>query len=95
MVSRDGGKVVLWPSYFDSRLTRAQGRRVPSEQSVKGPDVAWIASAAKKAGFTAEIEESVKHPRRPFEESGRVLILKSSSKEAIIKAVAAGMAKND
>jgi signal recognition particle subunit SRP19 len=95
MVSRDGGKVVLWPCYFNSRLTRAQGRRVPTEHSVQGPDVAWIASAAKKAGYEVEVEESVKHPSRPFEVSGRVLIPKSSSKEAIIKAVAAGMAKND
>lgn len=95
MVSRDGGKVVLWPSYFDNRLTRSEGRRVPVALAVKGPDAAWIASAAKKAGFAAEIEESVTHPRRPFEKVGRVLIPKSSSKEAVIKAIAERMATND
>lgn len=95
MVSRDGGKVVLWPRYFDNRLTRSEGRRVPAELAVKGPDAAWIASAAKKAGFQPEIEETVTHPARPFEATGRVLLPKTSSKEAAIRAIAQVMATND
>lgn len=95
MVSRDGGKVVLWPCYFDNTRTRSEGRRVPTALAVKGPDVAWIASAAKKAGYVPEIEESVKHPRIPFEKTGRVLLPKTSSKEQVIRAVAEKMATND
>lgn len=91
MVSKGSGKVVLWPRYFNARLSRGDGRRVPAKLAVREPDAKWIASAAKKAGFAAEVEEDVKDPRVPYKSVGRVLVAKKGSKESVIQAVAQAM----
>lgn len=84
--------VVLWPRYFDRRLSRAQGRRVPSDLAVREPDAKWIESAAKKAGFDATLEESATDPRVPYRTGGRVVLSGKGDKEATIRKVAAQMA---
>jgi signal recognition particle subunit SRP19 len=94
MVSKGSDQVVLWPRYFDARLSRAEGRRVAKDQAVKDPDVAWIAAAAKKAGFTPIVEEEMRHPSIPYKVMGRVLVSKADGKEAVLRAVAEKMAHN-
>lgn len=92
MVSRGSDQVVLWPQYFDAGLSRAQGRRVPAKLAVKKPDAKWVEAAAKKAGLKPELEEDAKHPSLHYKKSGRVLVAKKDSKEAVIRTVAAGLA---
>jgi signal recognition particle subunit SRP19 len=91
MVSKGADHVVLWPQYFDVRLSRAEGRRVAKPLAVKDPDVQWLAVAAKKAGFTPIVEESAHHPSIPYKTVGRVLVKKADGKEATIRAVAEKM----
>lgn len=91
MVKRGDERFVLWPRYFNAKLSRAQGRRVRSDQAVKDPDAAWIASAAKKAGFEPDVEEDATDPRVPYRKVGRVLVPKKGSKEQAIQAVAKQM----
>ena len=62
MVSKGSDSVVLWPHYFDRRLSRAEGRRVKSELAVKEPDAKWVEAAARKAGLDATLEEKAHHP---------------------------------
>ena len=92
MVKSGDKAVVLWPRYFNAKLSRAQGRRVPRSVAVKDPDAKWIEAAAKKAGFRATLEEDATDPRLPFKPVGRVLVEKDGSKEAVIQAVAKQMA---
>ncbi len=91
MVKRGDDVVVLWPRYFDQRRSRAEGRRVPKDMAVRDPDAAWIESAAKKAGFSAELDDKARDPFRPWKTSGRVVVQKSQGKEATIRAVAQQM----
>ena len=91
MVSKGQGRFVLWPHYFDRSLSRAQGRRVPESLAVKGPDSAWIESAARKLGLEPEREEKARHPSVPYEASGRVLVARKGSKESVLDAVGAKM----
>lgn len=93
MVSKGDDVVVLWPRYFDQRLSRAEGRRVPQKLAVKKPDAAWVASAAKKAGYAPTVEEEARHPAVPYKAMGRVLIEAKGDKEAAIQKVAAQMAQ--
>lgn len=93
MVSRGGGRLVLWPRYFDSSLTRAQGRRVARDLAVREPDAKWLASAAKKAGLQPEVEEDAAHPSVPYRVVGRVLVTSEDGKEAVLRRVAEQMAK--
>lgn len=92
MVSKGDDTVVLWPRYFDARLSRAAGRRVPKDLAVKRPDAAWVNSAAKKAGFKPELEAKVRHPAMPWKTMGRVLVTAEGTKEQVIRKVAEAMA---
>jgi signal recognition particle subunit SEC65 len=91
MVSKGSERFVLWPHYFDARLSHAGGRRVAAAVAVPGPDVRWVEVAAKRAGLSCEVEEDARHPRVPYERSGRVLVAKKGPKQAMLKAVAAEM----
>lgn len=94
MVSKGSKHIVLWPRYFDARSSRQAGRRVPAALGVKDPDAAWIASAARKAGFEATVEEGARHPSIPYKVTGRVLVGKTAAKEAVIRSVAEQMARS-
>ena len=91
MVSKGLDKFVLWPHYFDARLSRAAGRRVKTELAVKAPDAKWVEVAAKRAGFEPELDEAARNPATPLERSGRVLVARKGSKESVVEAVAAKM----
>ena len=47
---RDASKMNIWTGYFDSRLSRSGGRRVPKEASVPKPTLETVAWAAKAVG---------------------------------------------
>ena len=91
MVSKGAERFVLYPRYFDARLSRAEGRRVPESMAVKSPDAQWIENAARKLGLEPEVEEKKAHSSVPFEKVGRVLVAKKGSKETVIKLVAERM----
>lgn len=91
MVSRSEGFFVLYPAYFDARVTRAGGRRVPSAKAVSRPTSKAVFEAAKAAGLAPVFEDEHHHPSAWFERSGRVLIPQSSAKtkgDAIAKVAA-------
>lgn len=91
MVSKGADAVVLWPRYFDRRLSRAEGRRVSAALAVKEPDAKWVEAAARKAGLDATLEEGTNHPGLPYDRPGRVLVKKSGPKESLIAQVAKTM----
>jgi signal recognition particle subunit SRP19 len=91
MVSKGADRFALWPRYFDRSLSRSQGRRVPQQLAVKGPDSAWIEAVARKLGLDPEREEKKRDPSAPTEVAGRVLVKKTGSKEATLDLVAQKM----
>ena len=38
-MTADKSKMTLWTRYFDSKLSRSEGRRVPKEASIPGPSL--------------------------------------------------------
>lgn len=91
MVSKGADSFVLWPHYFDRRLSRAEGRRVSVALAVKEPDAKWVEAAARKVGLDVTVEEKAKHPSLPYERPGRILVKKDGPKEAILGRVAKQM----
>jgi signal recognition particle subunit SRP19 len=87
VVSRDSGRIVVWPHYFDKALTRAQGRRVAADLAVEEPHAGAIANAARTLGLKVELDEAARPPlgsRR-----GRVLVQRTpEKKEALLKQIA-------
>ncbi len=79
-------KIVLWPSYFDIRLKRREGRRVPKSLAVNAPTVEELAIAAKNLGLSPEVEHSKSYPSTPWVK-GRVFVSKTCSKQETIRKV--------
>ena len=82
-----GKRVVLYPAYFDSRLSRGMGRRVPKELAVKDPRPEEIVAAARSLGLDAYIEPG-RYPRVWWIWSERVVVEKKNySKTKLIKLI--------
>ena len=86
----------VWTGYFDSRLTRSAGRRVPSEASVPNPTLDSIAWAARAAGITRMRRKAeTSHPSRPHAQEGRLELsvkdalssTKAESKEGVLQTI--------
>jgi signal recognition particle subunit SRP19 len=80
---------ILWLDYFNSSLSREQGRRIPLDRSVKDPKLDELIEATKRLGFKPE-SEIVRHPKRMWTTSGYVSVEKNpqSKKSTLILEVA-------
>ena len=85
---RDDDKYIIYPIYFDSLVSRKEGRRIPKKLSIEKPDIIMIARAAKNLGFNPINEENCAHPQRNWKTEGRVLIDKKQSKQSMIIQIA-------
>ena len=88
MVSREEGKLVLWPMYFDSSLTRANGRRIPKKNAIEKPLAENIAKAAKSLGLNPVLEKQSVHPSTPWKQDGRVLVDNKGPKSKLLIQIA-------
>ena len=80
-MTADKSKMTLWTRYFDSKLSRSEGRRVPKEASIPNPSLDSVVWAARDLGLSKmkrDLEAS--HPSRPHLKEGRLIL---STKEAI------------
>ena len=55
--------ITLWPEYFDSGRTRAEGRRLPKGLCVKDPDLDIIAKGATILDLEYEVLENMSYPK--------------------------------
>lgn len=86
MVSRDDGKVVLWPVYFDAATPRPW-RRVAKNVAVPAPTADEVARAAQALRLKAIVERDIPHPLGR-ERTGRVLLDARGSKTVLVRQVA-------
>ena len=56
-------KIVIWPTYFDSAVSRKDGRRVTKRYALKSPASGEIAEAARTLGLDPIVEPD-KHIQR-------------------------------
>ena len=92
----------LWTGYFDSRLSRADGRRVPKKASIPKPTLESVVWAARSAGIRKMRQEpEASHPSRPYAKEGRLVmpprhvleVTGESSKEGVMKAIGTALRK--
>ena len=80
-------RLSVWPGYFDTRVSRRNGRRVPKDSSVIKPDLEGLFMAARKVGLKKiKREENTSHPRRPHDKEGRLWVSRSSGAKQSIGA---------
>ena len=87
-------EMTLWTGYFDSKLSRSEGRRVPRSSSIPKPTLEAVAWAARSAGVRKMRQEpEASHPSRPHASEGRLVMPPShalevtgaSSKEGVMQ----------
>ena len=88
--------IVLWPEYFDSTLTRAQGRRLPKELCVKAPSLDMIAKGAIVLDLDYAIHEEKKYPSDWQAARGCVKVERGKMKKTeILPKIAEVLVKNE
>jgi len=71
---------VLYPEYFDKKLTRNQGRKVPKNKAVDDCSLAKIAFACKHLNYEHIVEKEKKYSKNWWNSEGRILINPESVK---------------
>lgn len=74
-----GQRIVIYPSYFDTNLSRREGRRVPLSLSVPNPSLDDLVKVCERLGLNPAVEHNKAHPRQPLLR-GRVIVDKRGSK---------------
>jgi len=88
MVTKDEGKYVVWPIYFDKSTSREDGRKVPIQLAVENPDIERIAKAAESLGLNPILEKEAAYPSEHWHKKGRILIDKKDKKSKLLKMIA-------
>ncbi len=81
--------VVLWPSYFDLRVPREGGRRVPRRDAVEAPTASMLFEAVKSLDLDCILELEKAYPRFWYRHEGRVLVEPKLAKKELVAKVAA------
>jgi len=81
--------LVLWPSYFDLRVSREAGRRVPKRDALEGPSASMLFEAVKSLGLDCILELDKSYPRFWHRHEGRVLVEPKLTKKDLVTKVAA------
>ncbi len=76
---------IVYPSYFDSRLSRTEGRRVSRNLSIRRPNLQRIIRVLKYLSLDFEVEDDKHRPSRWYKVEGRVKIYYEGSKEELLK----------
>lgn len=87
MVSKDDGKLVLWPLYFDANEPRPW-RRVRKELAIENPSAEAIARIAAELRLKPVLEKGVAHPKRWWLGEGRVLVDVRGAKSVLLEQIA-------
>ena len=79
---------IIWPEYFDSNLSRADGRRLRKELCIASPNAEELYSIAKKIGLSPILENDKAFPPRWMDPKGRIKVPKKYNKTETILMVA-------
>lgn len=95
MVRTRSDHIVLWPSYFDSRKSREEGRRVAKNKSIDKPTAEEIYKVVKSLGMEVSLRPDKSYPGNWWEKEGSVHVEKRLSKTKLIDQVATGLKEKE
>ncbi|MCQ2079380.1 MAG: signal recognition particle subunit SRP19/SEC65 family protein [archaeon] len=84
MAYDDDTAIVLWPEYFDSKRTRAEGRKLPVDLCVEKPSLDMIAKGAILLDLEYKIDEEKSYPGNWYSKGGCVRVEKGKMKKTEI-----------
>ncbi len=90
---RKRDKIVVWPVYFDSTKSRAEGRRVIRSLAVSSPELEEIRKAVGSVDLQAEIVLDAAHPSNPLRKTGLLYVPRKGSKTETLSKIAEELMK--
>ena len=81
---------VIYPEYFDIRLKRSEGRKVPASEAVKSPNIDELSSILSKLGCDFTIGES-RYPGNWSSSKGGLKVEVQFSKTQLLHKLGAGL----
>ncbi len=85
---RGRGKLRIWPTYFDIRYSRSEGRRVPRDKAIRDPKIEDIEKVALKLGLKPVLKLGAAYSKYPWKKTGMLLVDKKGSKVEVINMIA-------
>jgi signal recognition particle subunit SRP19 len=80
--------IVLYPAYFELRVSRGEGRMVAKKHAVEGASAQMIYEAVKTLGLDCILELDKSYPRFWYRSDGRVLVEPKLKKHDLLEKVA-------
>ena len=84
--------VVIYPEYFDHRLKRSEGRKVPLSEAVKSPKVEELSSILSTLGCDFHISKA-SHPGNWSKTEGSLKVNAGFSKTQLIHKLGSSLKK--
>ena len=76
---RNDNRIRIYPEYFDSSLTRAQGRRVSKKVALENPSLLELKLSAQKLRFTVEVDDTKANPKHWTKPNGLLYLSTSDT----------------
>ena len=84
--------VVIYPEYFDHRLKRSEGRKVPLSEAVKSPNIEELSSILSNLGCDFQIS-TCSHPSNWSKTEGSLKVNADFSKTQLIHKLGSSLKK--
>ncbi len=84
--------LVIYPEYFDHRLKRSEGRRVPLSEAVKSPKVEELSSILSSLGCDFQVSKAC-HPGNWAKSGGSLKVNAGFSKTQLIHKLGSSLKK--
>ena len=68
------GSLIIWPAYLDSKLSRSQGRRIPTNLGAPDVTVDMLKQAADLRSLQSDIEPGKRYPRQGVDRGGYLVL---------------------
>lgn len=84
---KEEDKQIIWIDYFDSSLSRGQGRRVPRSLSISNPRPEVFMESLKRMNIEGQQFEA-KHPKRNNRRTFYIQVKRALPKQQLLKKLA-------
>ncbi len=81
---KDKDKQVIWLDYFDSNISRKQGRKVAKSLAISAPKIESIEEGLKRLGLKYEVHQA-KHPKRHWKVTYYFQVEKKMKKQELLR----------
>ncbi len=83
---KEKDKQVIWLDYFDSNISRKQGRKVPKSLAISTPRLESIEEGLKRLGLKYEVHPA-RHPKRHWKQTYYFQVEKKMKKQELLRRI--------